>query len=260
MPGCPGGIGTNGAPWDTARHDYDFVDELARLRPRIRGAGQQARFDKWVSYFEYLRAIAKVGCDCGEMDGVMRRLASITEPSAQKAFARDTALPARIRLNEDWGRMMTLAIETAETWGGIGVVMGQEMMNRGECNLLERHDPALRAALGEDLPASALPWREYRGKPRLFAVTARSLADRGESLGLRIIALDNQPVSAVIVHHRLLGRGKWQATPATHLARAVYEAKLPPAQDDYEYYLTASTAGGAKLVWPASAPHQGASL
>ncbi|MCI0498356.1 MAG: hypothetical protein L0Y36_01560 [Planctomycetales bacterium] len=253
-PCCPGGLLANDAPWDSVCNAYVFVDELARLRPRILGVNQQARFDKWVRYFEYLRATGKTGCTCGEMDRVMNQLATIREPAARKAFARETVLPVRIRLNEDWGQMITLAIESADTWGGIGVVMGQEMMNRGELNLLERHDPVLRAALGEDLPAGTLPSLEYRGAPRLFSLTVRSVADCGESLSLRIIALDKQPVSSVSVHIRPLGQGDWQTIPASHVARAVYKVQLPTAQDDFEYFITAETAGGQKLVWPAAAP------
>jgi len=183
----------------------------------------------------------------------MLELAAIKEPAARKQFAQASVLPVRIRLNEDWGRMMTLAIQTADTWGGIGVVMGQELMNRGEINRLECHDPALRAALDGDLPASALPWMEYRGTPRLFAVTKRSVVDRGESLSLKIIALDKAPVKSVVVKVRPFG-GEWQTIPATHLGRAVYEAKLSAVQDDFDYYLTAETDGGQKLVWPATAP------
>ena len=253
MTGCPGGLTTNGEPWEQARRAYHFVDELAALRPKIRGAGQQARFEKWVSIFEYLRVTGKVGCGCGEIDRVMGELAAIKEAAARKQFAQAIVLPVRIRLNEDWGRMMTLAIQTAETWGGIGVVMGQELMNRGEINRLECHDPALRAALDGDLPASALPWMEYRGTPRLFAVTKRSLVDRGETLSLRIIALDKAPVKSVVVKVRPFG-GEWQTIPATHLGRAVYGATLPTVKDDFEYYLAAETEGGQKLVWPATAP------
>jgi hypothetical protein len=126
-------------------------------------------------------------------------------------------------------------------------------MNRGEINRLECHDPALRAALGCELPASTLPWLEYRGTPRLFAVTKRSVVDRGELVSLKIIALDKAPVKSVTVRVRPFG-GAWQAIPATHLGRAVYEAKLPPPQDDFEYHITAETAGGQQLVWPATAP------
>ena len=37
-------------------------------------------------------------------------------------------------------------------------------------------------------------------------------------------------------------------------ARAVYEATLPAAQDDFEYYVTAETSAGTKLIWPPTAP------
>ncbi|MCX6998127.1 MAG: hypothetical protein NTV49_13850 [Kiritimatiellaeota bacterium] len=56
------------------------------------------------------------------------------------------------------------------------------------------------------------------------------------------------------VHLRPLGRGDWQAVPAKHLGRAVYEVALPPAQEDFEYHVTAETNSGAPLVWPATAP------
>lgn len=49
---------------------------------------------------------------------------------------------------------------------------------------------------------------------------------------------------------RPLSRGDWQTISATHIARAVFEAKLPAARDDFEYYVTA----GENLVWPATAP------
>lgn len=45
-----------------------------------------------------------------------------------------------------------------------------------------------------------------------------------------------------------------QYRPPTLPARAVYEAKLPLAQDDFEYYVSAETAGGNQLIWPATAP------
>ncbi len=67
---------------------------------------------------------------------------------------------------------------------------------------------------------------------------------RGETLTLKIIALDKQPVKSVTSTGRPLGKGEWQTIPATHIARAVYEAKLPAAQDDFEYYLSVETTAG----------------
>ena len=252
--GCPGGLNPNGAPWEQARKAYDFVDELEQLRPAIRGAGQQSRFAKWVNYFAYLRATGKAGCACGELDRLMGQMAGIKDTAARVQFAKDVVLPSRIRLNEAWGDMITLAIEVADTWGGIGVVMGQELMNRGEQNRLERHDPAIRAALGTDLPTAALPWMEYRGAAKLIVPTARSVVAKGDITTLRIVALDRQPVKSVHAFVRPLGGGSWTSVAATNIGRAVYRAELPAAQDDLEYRVEAETSGGAKLAWPATAP------
>ena len=84
--------------------------------------------------------------------------------------------------------------------------------------------------------------------------TVRSVALQGEPLKLKIIALDKQPVESVVVHVRPLGKGSWRTIAAKHLARGVYEAKLRPARNDFEYYVTATRADGAELIWPAAAP------
>ena len=85
------------------------------------------------------------------------------------------------------------------------------------------------------------PWpKEYQGQPRLIVPTVRSLVMKGEPLKLKIIALDKEAGKSVVVNLRRLGKGDWQMIPAKHLARGVYEADLPEAEDDFEYYITAS--------------------
>jgi hypothetical protein len=111
-------------------------------------------------------------------------------------------------------------------------------------------DTALEKLLGEPLPAAAHPWTDYRGEPRLVNLTARTAAQQGESLKLRIIALDREPVPSVTAHYRPMDRGDWRKLPAKHVARAAFAAVLPPAHEDFEYYITSAN----HLVWPATAP------
>ena len=254
-PYCPGGIAPDERPWSAARGDYAFVDELAQLRPRVQGMGNLARFNHWVAYFEYLRAIGKVACTCGEMDRMMKQMVECKEPAQRKAFARETVLPVRVRLNEEWGGMATLNIETANTWGGIGNVMGNETMSRRELNLLERHDAALCEALGGNLPAAAQPWPEYRGAPRIVVPTRRSVVHEGESLKLRVIVLARQNPQAAALHWRPMGQGQFRNIALRHVARGVYTVTLPPAKGlAIEYYIQAVAGTGERLVWPATAP------
>ena len=59
-------------------------------------------------------------------------------------------------------------------------------------------------------------------------MTARTAVAKGETLTLKIIALDKQPVKAIVVNIRSLGRGDWQSIPVTHVARADTRRNCPP--------------------------------
>jgi RNase P/RNase MRP subunit POP5 len=254
-PNCPGGIAVDRAPWSKVQRQYAFVDELAALRPRVHGAGNQARFDHWVKSFQYLRAIGRVACTRGELDRAMAELNKLTDPGAQRAFARDNVLPVRVRLKEDWGRMMTLCLETADTWGSIGHVFTHEMFNRGTMGLLEGHDQAIQKALGTDLPDTTRASKAYAGRPRLIVPSRRSVAEAGEELTLKVIVLDNSPPKSAVLRWRPIGLGAWQFIPLKRVARAVHTVTLPPALNDtLEYYFEAETADGTLLRWPATAP------
>ena len=245
-PHCPGGIAVHDAPWASVRGAYAFADELAALRPRIRGAGNQARFDTWVGSFRYLRAIARVGCARGALNRAM----------GAQPLVNETALAARRELQGAWREMVTLALETADTWGSIGHIFTHEMFNRGTLGLLEGHDAALARALGGALPPDLAPDHAYHGQPRLLVPTCRSVAEAGEALALRVVVLDTAAPKSANLRWRPLGAGDWQAIPLQQAGRGVYAVTLPPlaADDAVEYYVEATTAAGATLRWPATAP------
>ncbi|MBM4031487.1 MAG: hypothetical protein FJ291_06830 [Planctomycetes bacterium] len=209
--GCPSGSLTPvKTPWDQLAPQFAFVDELERLRPKVKGAGNLDRFDYWLNSFKYIRALAQLRC----------------------ALARPDAAELT-RLYADAYRHL---LATVNTPGGLAMVVNMES-HPGWGPAVARH--------------AAQPWpKEYQGQPRLIVPTVRSVANKGEALNLRIIALAATPFSSVLVRVRPLGRGDWQTVTATHLARSVYEAKLPAALEDFEYHIAA----GDKLVWPATAP------
>jgi hypothetical protein len=213
--GCPtGGLTPVTSPWSSVASQFAFVDEFEQLRPRIRGAGNLDRFDYWLNTFKYCRALARTRCAMG-------------------AKQPEEVLKA-------WTEAYTCLLATVNTPGALAMVVNME------------NHPGWGAAVAKH---AAQPWpKEYQGPPRLIVPTVRSVADKGESLTLRIIALDRQPVGSVSVKHRPLGSGQWQTFPATHLARAVWQARLPAATEDFEYYLEAQTADAKPLHWPATAP------
>lgn len=81
------------------------------------------------------------------------------------------------------------------------------------------------------------------------------MVKQGESLTLKVIVLDHERPAAAALHWRPLGQGAYRQIALSHVARGVHRVTLPPAGDQsFEYYITATTAGGQQLAWPATAP------
>ena len=234
----PGNLVPNPKSWHEVRSSYAFVDEFAALRPQVLGAGNLERFDYWLNTWRGASAMAEVCCVRGQLDKAM----------AAKQY--DDALTHRIELARAWSRLLSIQTAIVSTPGELGTLANLEQHTRKESHFLDAHDAALGKALGTPLPAAATPSRKYTGPDRLIVPTVRTVAKRGESLSLKIIALASEPVKSVTIMLRPLGGTDWQEVPAKHIARAVFGATLPAADDDFEYFVTA----GGKLVWPATAP------
>ena len=247
----PGVIGdADSRSWETvAQSEYAFVDAFAALRPRVVGAGNLDRFDYWLGQFQYLRAMGKLRCRRFAFDQAVQRAETTPTPAAS-----ESALQARSHLVAAWTEMMTSLLETVSTPGEMGTVANLELHTRLSAGYLTNFDRRLEKILGKPLPVDQEPPLGYAGKPRLIVPTNRSVIDINESLGLKIIALAASPVRSVSVRVRAMGTGDWQTIGAGHVARAVWQAKLPAATDDFEYQVIATGADGARLHWPATAP------
>ncbi len=237
----PGGIKAESAPWSEVQKRYAFVDELAALRPKVEGPGNLERFDYWLNTYRYMAALAEAGCLRGELDRAV----------AAKDFA--LALSIRISLARAWERMIAFQIAAVGTPGELGTLANLEQHNRGTLNFLGAHDDAIAKALGKPLPESVEPTKMYSGPARIIVPAVRGLAGKGESLNIKVIAIDKQPIKTASAFWRPLGEKSFRQAGGKHVARAVYTLSLPPVQTDIEYYIQVETATGKKLTWPATA-------
>jgi len=250
----PGVISINRKPWAEVAPQYAFVDELAAVRPQVHGAGNLERFDWWLNTMRYNRAMARLACARGALDVTIENIKKEPDSATQQRLAREQALPQRGELVMLLAEMYGHLLATLNNASELGTICNIEQQSMLRTKLITIHDQELQELRGGPLPADAQPWPDYRGPARLVVLTARGSQAADERLPLRIIALDQQPVKSVAVQIRPLGGRKWKTIRARHLARAVYAAQLPAARDDFEYYVTAETAGGQKLIWPVTAP------
>jgi hypothetical protein len=148
--GCPSGrLKPDGRPWNAVAPHFAFVDELAALRPRVRGAGSLDRFDYWLNTFKYLRALARTRCAMGAKRSEEVRRA--------------------------WTDAYTSLLATVNTPGGLAMVVNMEIH--------PGWGPAVAKAAGQPFP------QDYQGPARLIVPCIRSVVNKGEALKVKIIAL-----------------------------------------------------------------------
>ena len=64
--GCPvGPLSPDAKPWAVVARRFAFVEDLAKLRPRVCGLGSRDRFDYWLNTFQYYRSLAQLRCALG---------------------------------------------------------------------------------------------------------------------------------------------------------------------------------------------------
>ncbi len=230
------------------RQQYAFVDEMEALRPLVEGPNNLERYQYWLNNFRYLRAIAKVRCVWASYNAAMEKVRAEKDPAAQQRLARDLALPIRKQLVAAFGELHRYLLATVSNTGEMGNVCNWQQQTMP--NLLIAPGVELAKLLGGQLPADAMPSKQYAGPPRLFVREVRTAIAAGETLKLTVIVLGPKPESPTL-YWRPLGSGSFASVPLEHVARGVYSVTLPAdaAKDDFEYYIQVAV-GGRTLQFP----------
>ncbi len=259
----PGGIQPDPRPWQQVSKEYAFVDELAKLRPQVKGAGNLERFDYWLNTFRYLRAVGRVNCTWASFNAAMKAVKEAEPADTRRRLAHQTALPLRKELVAQVSDVHRHLLATVSTPGAMGNVANwqQHLMP----SLLTEPGQELANIMGEDLPADAQPRQEYRGPTRVIVPTVRNSLLAGEDLRLKVIVLaQNQPNKAFL-YWRPMGTDKYDRIPLGHVAgfpqggapRGVYSVTIPAGQikeADLEYHIKVTAEDGRDITFPATAP------
>ncbi len=253
--GGPGGIQPDERPWKEVSEEYRFVEELAALRPRVKGPGNLERFDYWLNNFRYLRAIGRLNCIWAQFNDAMEQVAATRGDDEKSRLARKIALPVRKQLVAQFETVQHYLLETVATTGAMGNVMNwqQHLMP----DLLTKPGRQLAEALDEELPADARPGRRYKGEMRIIVPTARGSLRTGEDMQLTVMVPGQGRLIDLGLYFRPLGHGQYKKMPFSHVARSVYRATIPAnviGRLDFEYYVEAKQRSGKQCVFPATAP------
>lgn len=255
--GGPGGIKINKEPWSAIRHQYDFISGLEKWQPVVKGPLAQERFSYWLETFRYSRDMAQLGCLLGEIENTMLECQKLRDDGKKRQLIENKAIPARIEANRKWGEMETSLLSALGTTGEMGTVANLEQHNFFMLNLLQKYDSLMTSISGQDLPAEAQPWKDYRGPERIIVPAVRTLLEKGEGLSMKVIILENSSEANADLYWRPIGENTFRKNKLIHLSRGVYTLHLKQKElnnRDFEYYIEAGTPSGKILRFPVSAP------
>ncbi|MBN1846157.1 MAG: hypothetical protein JW810_10775, partial [Sedimentisphaerales bacterium] len=251
----PGGIQPDKRPWRQVSQEYAFVEELARLRPGIQGAGNLQRFDYWLETFRYLQAVGKVNCTWARYNAAVEQVRLSQDPAERARQARSTVLPIRRQLVADVAQVHRHLLASISTSGGMGTIANWQQHILPV--LLDEPGAELAGLLSEPLPDDALGHQSYEGPARLIVPTVRTSLRAGEDLRLKVIILSDSGLKSSFLYWRALGRGEFIPVPLVHVARGVHAVTVPAdviGGVDFEYYIEVRMDPAGELYFPATAP------
>lgn len=253
--GGPGGLKPDPRPWDLVRKDYAFVEELALLQPRVKGAGNQDRFEYWLNNFRYLRDIAEISCLWGEFNQAMEKVKAEKEENSRYALVRETALPIRVKMIQKLEEIFRLLLATVSNTGEMGTLANwnQHLLPL----LIDKPGEELSTQLGAPLPPEAQPAKQYTGPERVFVCTNPGTVKRGEETSLRVMILGDKAPQKAGLFWRPLGSGKFREVALSRISRGVYSTAVPAEATDniaFEYYVRVIVASGKAIHFPTTAP------
>ena len=237
---APSAILPNEQSWESEKIDFEFVDDLEKLREQVAGKGNLERFDYWLKSMQGLKIMAQYGCVRYEFEEAMN----------EEKY--EVALEHRQTMAQLWEQIMTLQIEKVTNSSDLGEILNLEILNWKQL-MINKWDDALKEGLGKEIPDSANPSRVYMGDPFIRATPTRTHIYKGEALELKVWMLGG-PDQATL-YYRPLGGDEYNALPLIPVARGVYKVTIPEQEQDFEYFIESeSESDQGNVVYPVTAP------
>jgi len=250
--GGAGAVTPDKRQWSKVKEGFVFIDELAQLRPKVKGQGNLERFDYWLNSFRYSYYQAAVRCLLAEFNKEIEEVEAIENPAKRKRTAKGKALKIYKEMIENVKQAYYYQFARVSTVGGIATIINWE--GHSGPRILDENKERLTKALGGKLPSDIQFPKQYHGPARIIVPTVRTNLDVGESLKLKVIILGIEPSQANLYIRRMGGSDNFTKVALDHIARSVYTVTIPALGDDIEYYIKA-VGCGKELLWPATTPN-----
>lgn len=254
---CPSGsLSPDPTPWEKVAVNYRFVEDMEKLRTRVKGLGHRERFDYWLNAFRSHKLLAKVRCTLGTFEAAMKEVQKKRgfEPQRQAALAE--VLPLYLKMMAEYEELTSLSLKSATTNSGLATIVNLFQQQDFWPLVIENPGRRLADLLGEPLPPEARPSREFRGDNRMFMTTVRTSLLDNEPFEIKVTVLSRSRPRAVTLYWKPLGASTYSQKPLVHQARGIYTALLSVGDirgEDFEYYVETEFDGPDRTFYPVTA-------
>jgi len=248
----PGALWISGATPERLNR-YDFISQLENYANSVKGAGNQERFSYWLNSFKFNKATIETAMTYKALDSLIKVVRTMSNEDKTE-FVSSLVLTKRIELARKWTNMTGLMLGKFTTNGELGNLANLEMHSLKRLGYLTGFDDEIERLLGEELPTEAQLSTEYPGDDRVLVFTNPSMLQKEDDFHVRVRVLSNAKNIKGKMKWRRLGEDAYQEIPLKHLARNVFEVKMPVKNfgDDFEYYFEVSV-GETSVVYPVTA-------
>jgi hypothetical protein len=270
--------------WKTRQQAFAAVEALAALQPKVKGAGAQRRYERFLCYMRAMREQTRAFVEMSHFAQLRDKLMAVPAGVERQRLAREQLLPIHIEsmsaVTATFEHLMAAVEEPGMVYQFINYV---DLLNAAEVFSVQMQD-----LLGAPLPEAALPvapedtdrvrawaadfntrdwWTRitvahpgndgYRGPARAFVYAPRTLLSASETLELKVAILGVPHPAKAVLKWRPMGQGAYSEVPLIHVCRALYRVSASIKDivgSDLEYFIEVTPEAGPALRWPFTAP------
>jgi len=230
-------------PWEEEKDKLSWIDDWDALRKQVEGKGNLARFDYWYNVFNVYKLMA-------QFSSVLNQYDALIEDGNLKAAASRRSELARI-----WEKMMSTQVQRVHDEVDLGEIINLHW--RTWRNWVEGLYDKKFLEAGGKLPVDKDPSTAYSGDKFITCIPVLTQVNKGEPLKIKALIMGE--VKKPVLFFRNLGSSSFQSIDMNHDSRGVYRAAIPGQEDDFEWYVSASTSLG-DVVFPATAEEENSSV
>ncbi len=238
---------------ESVERKYAFIEKLERILSGMGGGPQRQRLGWWVSRFKAMKEMELIGHLAARRDKALGTAEKEKDEVSRRKSIEEMVIPLQKELVKAFERVFRHLLGSISSKGEMGTIAN---FNQHIVPVLLL-DPARRIGkmLGRELPACALPSREYTGRFRVFATGIVPWIERGKVLKIKARVLSREKPVSVRIFWRELGGGGFHEGMVSRLGRNVYLCSFNPGRVDFfEFYLEAEDGHGKRAFFPGRGP------